>query len=269
MNREALIIKACEVNNIIKNKKIEINGNVMDISNCLNRDNEISVEYRENDIGKIKINQFPRMSKMCDLVVLDCDSPDAFDTKFENTTLLNFASSKNPGGGFLRGAMAQEESLCQRSNLHSILDKHKDFYNYNRAHLNNALYTDGVIYSSNVCFFRDKDLKNCSPVNINVITSAAPNRGAARRQRVPVEAIQYTMTRRLEEILRVAINHGTEHLILGAFGCGVFHNKPEEVAQDLYGLIISKGYGLYFKQITFAMHDSTSKNSKVFHKVFD
>lgn len=35
----------------------------------------------------------------------------------ENTVCLNFASAKNPGGGFLGGSQAQEESLARASGL--------------------------------------------------------------------------------------------------------------------------------------------------------
>src|SRR3569623_189973 len=37
------------------------------------------------------------------------------------TAALNFASAKNPGGGFLTGAQAQEESLARASGLYAML----------------------------------------------------------------------------------------------------------------------------------------------------
>src|SRR5215203_1159690 len=46
--------------------------------------------------------------------------------------VLNFASAKNPGGGFLGGAQAQEESLARSSSLHACLERHITYYDANR-----------------------------------------------------------------------------------------------------------------------------------------
>jgi uncharacterized protein (TIGR02452 family) len=53
---------------------------------------------------------------------------------FWNVGVLNFASAKNPGGGFLNGSLAQEENICLCSALYSCINQKKvlDMYSHNR-----------------------------------------------------------------------------------------------------------------------------------------
>src|SRR5262249_27410401 len=70
---------------------------------------------------------------------------------------LNFASARNPGGGFLSGSEAQEESLARSSSLYACLNG-RSMYPFHRRH-GDTLYTDYVIYSPSVVVFRDDDGK--------------------------------------------------------------------------------------------------------------
>jgi uncharacterized protein (TIGR02452 family) len=70
--------------------------------------------------------------------------------------VLNFASAKNPGGGFLNGANAQEESLARSSSLYSALDQARfstGFYGYNRR-VRTCIYSHRIIYSPKVIVFK-------------------------------------------------------------------------------------------------------------------
>ena len=69
-----------------------------------------------------------------------------------DVVLLNFASAKNAGGGFLNGAKAQEEDLCRSSGLYLCQLEQPDYYAANRAE-KSMLYTDHIIYSPRVPFF--------------------------------------------------------------------------------------------------------------------
>ena len=69
------------------------------------------------------------------------------------TLPLNFASGVNPGGGFLVGARAQEETLCRSSALFATLEG-DPMYLAPHERSDDAA-SDSAILSPDVRFFRD------------------------------------------------------------------------------------------------------------------
>lgn len=261
--------KTQRILDIVKSGEIKIENKKLNIKDKLNNHNEI--EYREIDVAKINMNLIEKHSEQCDIVISGLGASDVvfnpITSNYDNITILNFASSLHPGGGFIKGSKAQEESLCYASNLYDILSQHKDFYEYNNKHKNYSLYTDGIIYVRNCLFFINNNIE-VEPRYCNIITCAAPNRKQAKLKRVKDSVINITMERRIKQILEIAAYNKTECLILGAFGCGVFGNDPNLVAKLFKQYLVDYNYGYYFKKVIFAMNSSNDKNAIAFNKVF-
>ena len=178
---------------------------------------------------------------------------------------LNFASAKNPGGGFLNGSLAQEESLAVSSGLYPSLITQQEYYDANRA-THDALYTDHVIFSPRVPVFRDDDLRLMNkPYQVSMITAPAPNAGAVDPN-MPGRAdrIANTLWRRMNIVLNVAIHNNADVLILGAWGCGVFKNDVDQVAGMFHESLGSGGlFHGAFHHICFAVYDRGSDNKTI------
>lgn len=145
------------------------------------------------------------------------------------TVVLNFASARHVGGGWLSGANAQEESLCRSSALAATLRSQPEYYTANQR-CRTAMYTDNMIFSGRVPFFRDDDGRWLDePVRVHVVTCPAPNAGSLFGG--DREGLGETLRRRARNIVAVASELGCETLILGAWGCGVFRNEPADVAE--------------------------------------
>jgi uncharacterized protein (TIGR02452 family) len=71
----------------------------------------------------------------------------------DDPVVLNFASARNVGGGFLNGARAQEEDLARSCGLFRCLETQPEYYEVNRRTAS-LLYTDHIIYSPRVPWFR-------------------------------------------------------------------------------------------------------------------
>lgn len=171
--------------------------------------------------------------------------------------VLNYASARNPGGGYLNGAQAQEEALCRGSALYATLLRAPDYYAHHRAE-RSAFYTDRVIHSPGVPVFRDDRGRLLdTPYTVGFLTSPAPNAGVIR-SRTPEDAhrIPAVLASRAERVLEVAAVRGYRRLVLGAWGCGVFMNDPAQVAGAFRALLADGGrFAGHFEQIVFGILD--------------
>ncbi|OON66915.1 TIGR02452 family protein [Hymenobacter sp. CRA2] len=179
----------------------------------------------------------------------------ALSGEFARVGVLNFASARNPGGGFLGGSQAQEESLARSSGLYPCIAQFGELYQHN-AHLN-GLYSDYLIYSPGVPVIRhDAGQWLEQPYRIDVITAPAVNAGALRRNHPELlSELVPTMRRRIRLVLGAAVRHGCEALVLGAWGCGVFGNEPAQVAQLFAEVLQEPGIRGQFRRIDFAVFD--------------
>ena len=144
------------------------------------------------------------------------------------TAVLNFASYRHAGGGFLNGSKAQEEAICHASFLYNVLRGFPGYYEWNEANYNMGLYMNRALYSPDVFFFNDDDRDY---VTADVITCAAPNRSMLLKDgRFSEKENEAALKDRIRFIRDICDNESVDILIAGAFGCGVFAQKPEAVA---------------------------------------
>jgi len=174
---------------------------------------------------------------------------------------LNFASYKNPGGRFLDGSMAQEESICHETNLYNVLLIQEDYYEWNKRHLNRALYMNRAIYSQNVIHFDKNRLSY-----LDVLTCAAPNKGIAQRYNNITNQENYeVLYGRIKFIHDIMVSRNIDIAILGAFGCGVFKQKASDVAKAFREIFSDNKIPLIYYAVP---DDIYASNYKSFMKEF-
>jgi uncharacterized protein (TIGR02452 family) len=168
---------------------------------------------------------------------------------------LVFASAKSPGGGFLNGAQAQEESIARSSALYPCQKSAGEFYDFHRRQ-GDLRYSDRIIYSPGVPVFRDDDGTLLEePYHVSFLTAAAPNLGAivdAGRMEAAA-SVPGVLAARTDRVLSVASAHGHRKLVLGAWGCGVFRNDPAVVAA-VFAAALGRAQGR-FDHVVFAVLD--------------
>jgi len=164
---------------------------------------------------------------------------------------LNFASATSPGGGFLRGARAQEEYLARSSCLYQCIRSNPMYAFHREAY--DPLYTDYVLYSPEVPVIRSDDGTLLeSPFAVSMITAAA-----VHANRVPPDRqaeIAPAMWSRILKVLAVGVAHGHEAIILGAWGCGAFGNDGDAMA-SLFCKALRQNFRGAYRKVVFAIVD--------------
>jgi len=169
-----------------------------------------------------------------------------------NPLVLNMASITNPGGGVRNGASAQEEVLFRRSNYDLTLNK--SFY---------PLKYNEVVYSPKVVIFKDSQYKMIEPFTLDFIACAALKNPPTFNGKYNVNDYNI-MKNKIKMIFNLALKTNHDSVVVGALGCGAYHNPPEEVIK-IYNEIIEENRGK-FKVIYFAILSHKDNNFELFRK---
>lgn len=266
MNRNARVRLAEETVRILEVGHYDApNGERVDLSECLRNSIDSTRTVRpaewaailpsalatrpQNAAGCIEVTGETTLAALERLVV---------DERCANVVALNFASAKNPGGGFLGGSQAQEESLARASGLYATLLTQNEYYDANRA-CRTTLYTDHAILSPSVPVFRHEsgELRS-QPFNASFITMPAVNVGAIGLGSDDLNQVESVMRRRINSVFALAAGCGSRHIVLGAWGCGVFRNDPAKIARWFADSLNGpESWRAFFDRIVFAVYESS------------
>lgn len=263
MNRAARVVLAQETLAIVEKGCYQLgDGRIVSIADAVRSCVDGTTLLRPHDLAKIR-DDVRSQSDRSASVAIEVENETTLagvarllrDTS-EPVAALNFASAKNPGGGFLSGSQAQEESLARSSALHASLMNAWDYYEQHRQG-SSSLYSDSMILSPGCPIFRDDAGNLLSNIQLaTFITAAAPNAGAVKANEPEnVARIPEVLASRAEYVLALASSRGYRHLVLGAWGCGVFRNDPETVAGVFMTLLGSPNWANRFSRVVFSILD--------------
>lgn len=228
--------------------------------------------YKPKDSDEIIKGVYEELKESTEIEVTNQTTLDAtralIREGYEDVLCLNFASAKNPGGGFLGGSQAQEESIARSTGLYNCQIKSFEYYEVNRA-TESCIYTDYMIYSPNVPIIKNEEGDNLETIeHCGIITAPAVNTGVVRRKEPEkISEIEKVMKRRIRKVLSISLENNHKTIVLGAWGCGVFQNDPKDIAK-YFKEIIEGEYKNRFRKIIFAIYSRNERFIKPFQEEF-
>ena len=190
--------------------------------------------------------------------------------------VLNLANAVSPGGGVRRGAKAQEEDLCRKSSLLLSLESRnaRPYYEYNKS-LHTDMGSDAIIINPQVEIIKDENGKLLPDTAVVAVMTCAAPRFRNGMEGISQSEYESLMYQRITGMLKTAAYLGYQYLVLGAFGCGAFHNDARVVSDLFYKALKEFDYdGMkendMFRRIDFAVmdHSADQYNFKEFSRNF-
>ena len=197
----------------------------------------------------------------------------AHQNGYKNIVAMNFANRKNPGGGYVSGALAQEEDCCRccpslypsliNSKLTDAHGKSHSFYPFDRK---NVILTPKVKLVRTVSSqYNILNLNQNKLIDVYFVSTAAPY--------YPTDGFDGDIvkvslkTTLLGPIKFFDLTTPVDNcLILGAWGCGAFENDPEIMSKYMKNAV--RQYGGYYDKIIFAIPNKTGQNYTTFAHTF-
>ena len=214
--------------------------------------------------------------------ITDCVNADCADVAKSlidegyNPAILNLASRISPCGGYHKGTSAQEECLSQMSTLSQSLyqfgsPKYKHIRESGLTLVEGVYPMDinfGGVYSPCVTFFRHGADKNyslrestfdCPIITVASLSNRQKN-DYTNDEQIYFKADGYLTDEgreieknKIRTIFRIALDNGHRDLILGAFGCGVYHLQCDEVANLFKDVLDEPEFKNRFRKLVFAI----------------
>ena len=206
------------------------------------------------------------------------DTAMAYHRKYPSARIAahNFASARDDDGDILPYSMAQEGALCRISTLLPVLARDGKWQRRyaSQWELENLFFTDDCLYTPGILIVKtDEDRPTRLPATewteVDVLTCAAPIIDFRLFKSLSEEDIFAIHKQRGRHILSIAAANAADILILGACGCGPFHNPPEIVAEAYHDLL--QDFRGQFREVVFAIYYAPwgPEIYDAFMKVFD
>lgn len=244
-----------------------------------------TVFYTNKDV--FDVNDIPALQEGTQISVVNIDCLIAAKYLIDNgynPAVLNMASRHTPGGGVVNGSGAQEENLCRRTSLHRSIFCYGEYptkYGLPTATQHYPMdHTYGGIYTPNVMVIKDTEDNRYqlldTPFKIDVISVAGVNNPDLDENGLFTPQIAETIRCKIRTILRLGLRHDNDSLVLGALGCGAFHNPPEQIAELFKQVLNEAEFKNKYRRIIFAVIDdfnahqahNPNGNFKPFKEVF-
>lgn len=183
-----------------------------------------------------------------------------------NPAILSFANGYFPCGLYEEGANGREEYLCRVSTLSCALNHMAQ--QQPSAYPMNLNY--GGLYSKVLVFRNGKDYSLLDePWELSVISVAALNLRSSYHHKKIVRNLEYAvhgeqsmtqegksiMLNKIRTIYRIAIENGHDSIVLGAWGCGSYKQRPQLIAQMFKDVLDELEFRRKFKEVHSVIED--------------